>query len=243
MEKGRVFILILILACLIGVVVANIVIISQQLAILKIQPVLPLSGKEIVHGNLRKKEVMFTFDGGSGIESAEKILDILQKHHVVGTFFLTGEFIDHNPELTKKIHSLGNEIYNHTYNHPHLTLISDEQITKEFNRTEESLVKIIGITPKPYFRAPYGDRDARVLDVALANGYRSVYWTSDVLDWKEPEGVTASEVKELVMKGLRPGAIYLMHIGDNITGQILDSVFSEIESKGYNLVSLGQSKM
>ena len=29
-----------------------------------------------------------------------------------------------------------------------------------------------------------------------------------------------------------------MHIGDNITGEILDEVFTYIENKGYKIVSL-----
>ena len=42
------------------------------------------------------------------------------------------------------------------------------------------------------------------------------------------------------MDNLKPGTIYLMHIGDNITGQILDGVFQEIKSQGYSIVSLSQ---
>ena len=47
-------------------------------------------------------------------------------------------------------------------------------------------------------------------------------------------------MKDLIFGTLAPGNIYLMHIGDNITGAILDDVFTTIESKGYKIVSLTQ---
>jgi peptidoglycan/xylan/chitin deacetylase (PgdA/CDA1 family) len=65
-----------------------------------------------------------------------------------------------------------------------------------------------------------------------------VYWTVDAHDWEESTGVTASEVTDRIISNLRPGNIYLMHVGDNITGEVLDSVFTMIEDKGYKIVSL-----
>jgi peptidoglycan/xylan/chitin deacetylase (PgdA/CDA1 family) len=76
--------------------------------------------------------------------------------------------------------------------------------------------------------------------VAVKEGYQSVYWSCDALDWKESSGQTAQQVKARIMENLKPGTIYLMHIGDNITGQILDGVFQEIKSQGYSIASLTQ---
>jgi peptidoglycan-N-acetylglucosamine deacetylase len=192
--------------------------------------------KEIVSGDTSKKQVIFTFDGGAGSHSAEKILDVTAKHNVKTTFFLTGKFGDTYPDITKKIAAAGHEIYNHTYNHPYLTQISDEQIIKEFSETENVLSHLTGKTTKPYFRPPYGSRTAHVLEVAGNEGYQSVYWSTDALDWKE--GITETEVKKRIMDNLKPGSLYLMHIGDDITGNILDEVFTEIENQGYTIVSL-----
>jgi peptidoglycan/xylan/chitin deacetylase (PgdA/CDA1 family) len=75
-----------------------------------------------------------------------------------------------------------------------------------------------------------------VLDVAWSQGFRSVYWTVDALDWKE--GVTAGEVSDRILNNLNPGTIYLMHVGDTITGQILDEMLSAIQSRGYEITSL-----
>jgi peptidoglycan/xylan/chitin deacetylase (PgdA/CDA1 family) len=197
--------------------------------------------KEIVRGDNSKNQVIFTFDAGASMQSADEVLEVLAKHHVKGTFFFTGKSILKFPDLVKKIVSSGNEIFNHTYDHFHLTELSDDRIKSELSGVEKILSdeKII-ISTKPYFRAPYGDRNSRVLSLASEAGYESVYWTVDALDWKESEGETADKVKERIVSTLAPGNIYLMHLGDSITGKILDDVFSTIESKGYKIVSLTQ---
>jgi peptidoglycan/xylan/chitin deacetylase (PgdA/CDA1 family) len=195
---------------------------------------------KITHGNTSKKEVIFTFDGGGTIQSADAILAVLAKHHVQGTFFLTGKMIEAHPDLVRRIAAAGNEIYSHTYDHRDLTTLTDSQITDELTKVEGVLKTTAGISPKPYFRAPYGAQNARVLAVAAKDGYQSVYWTVDALDWKEPQGETAAQVKKRILSNVAPGTIYLMHVGDTITGSILDQVFTAIESKGYKIVSLTQ---
>jgi len=143
---------------------------------------------EITHGDSSKKEVIFTFDGGGGIQSADAILSVLAKHHVKGTFFLTGKMVEAHPDVVKRIAAGGDEIFSHTYDHANLTTLTDQQRSQEFTKLETALQATAGISPKPYFRAPYGARDARVISIAAKNGYRSVFWTVDALDWRARQG-------------------------------------------------------
>ena len=114
--------------------------------------------------------------------------------------------------------------------------MSDAQIKDELHKTDAKIKSIVGFDTKPYFRAPYGERDARVLSIAASQGYRHVYWTIDAWDWKED--ITANEVRSRILDNLEPGAIYLMHVGDSITGEILSGVFQEIKNRGYTINSL-----
>ena len=157
-----------------------------------------------------------------------------------GSFFLTGKFVQANPDLVRRMVAQGNEIFNHTYDHPFLTKLTDEKITSELDLMDQTLQSVASTSPKPYFRAPYGDRDARVRSAAAQDGYRSVYWTVDARDWMEPKGETADQVKARILDNIAPGTIYLMHLGDTITGSILDDVFTKLEAQGYKMVSLTQ---
>lgn len=206
-------------------------------------PQIPFGGMvpaEITHGTTDKKQMIFTFDGGEGSQSASTVLDILQKHNSRGTFFLTGKWVLRNPELVKRMHREGHEIYNHSLNHPHLPTLADERIGLQLDTMDQILFNLIGTSTKPYFRPPYGDRDERVLAVAARMGYRSVMWTVDAGDWMESEGFTADEVRGRIFSHVEPGAIILMHLGDTITGSILDDVFTTVERLGYKLVPLSQ---
>ena len=73
-----------------------------------------------------------------------------------------------------------------------------------------------GADPRPLFRFPFGDRDARTIAVVNDLGYLPVRWTVDTLGWKGTSGgLTAQQVSDRAVDALRPGAIVLMHVGSN----------------------------
>ena len=201
---------------------------------------------EITHGDRTKQQVIFTFDGGSDAQSGDAILATLKKHGVKGTFFLTGKFVLHNQALVKRIAAEGHEIFNHSYDHPHFTDISTTEMVGQLRHMNTILRMTISSSTVPYFRPPYGARDERVLKAAATAGYQSVYWTVDARDWMAGEdgkatgAISDDEVRDRILSNVSPGAIYLMHLGDPITGRILDDVFTTIENRGYKMVSLTQ---
>jgi len=271
--KSRNFIFISYIFNVIGIMIIALVVTSTGVSdkIMEPEPVAPsvieaVSSAEIVHGDTSKRQVIFTFDGGSGVQSGTEILEVLAKHRVKGTFFLTGKFIDENIDFVRSIAGSGGEIFNHTYDHPYLTTLTDAEIVAELNKMNDVLISTLASTTsstttfksldnsnttsvddstkitsaKPFFRAPYGDRDERVREVAAKNGYQDVYWTVDARDWEESTGETDVGVTDRIIANLKPGNIFLMHIGDRITGRILDRVFTTIENRGYKIVSLTQ---
>ena len=195
---------------------------------------------DIVYGDRSRKIAIFTFDAGDTTQSAEGILAALAKHHVKGTFFMTGKFIEANPDLVHRVVAAGHEIFNHTYDHKDLTKIPDSAVIAELNGMDAVLSSTTGLSTKPYFRAPYGARDDRVRAAASADGYRSVYWTIDARDWMESRGETADQVRQRILSKAVPGAIILMHLGDTLTAAVLDDVMTTLEGQGYTMVSLTQ---
>lgn len=201
----------------------------------------PFAGRippEISRGDTTKKQVIFTFDGGEGNQSTEPILAALNKHQVKGTFFLTGKWVQKNPDLVRAIAAQGHEIFNHTYDHPHLSDLNMYRIKHQLRSMDKTLSSLIGSSTQPYFRPPYGDRNAATLAAAAHAGYQSVYWTVDALDWLENQGETNESVSMRILENVAPGTIYLMHVGDTITGAILDDVLTQIVARGYRAVSL-----
>ena len=90
----------------------------------------------------------------------------------------------------------------------------------------------------PYFRPPFGSRDARVWQAAWRAGYRSVYWTLDSGDWTEdatPEGV-----RQKVVSGAQNGAIVVMHLGSVHTPKVLPQIIASLRAAGYALVKVSE---
>lgn len=201
-------------------------------------PPAPVSGypAEVSKCVGNSKRVNFSFDGGAGSHSIASILSVLDKHEVKGTFFLTGNWASANASWVQEMGTLGHEVFNHTLTHPDLKTLSNEEIRRQFRDAETIISGLTGKTTKPYFRPPYGSRDSRVWSVAWAEGYRSIYWTIDALDWQTT--ATDDFVKDRVISLLRPGAIIMMHIGDDITGRVLDDLLHTIKGQGYEIVSL-----
>lgn len=202
--------------------------------------ILPSSSTEIIRGDRSKMNVIFTFDGGSKDISSRKILKVLEKNNMKTTFFLTGDFVLTYPEVVREMKNAGHEIYNHTENHPYLTQATDREILLELDGMDRALRGTIDQSSKPYFRPPYGDRNDRVLKIAYGAGYQSVGWTVDALDWQESEGRTGDEVRSIILNSLAPGNIYLLHLGDSISGDLLEELINETEKRGYKIVSLKQ---
>lgn len=70
----------------------------------------------------------------------------------------------------------GFEIGSHTLTHPHLTSLSDEQLSQEIVDSKHKLEDAIG-REVTSFSYPYGDYDCRVLNAAVAAGYKNALST------------------------------------------------------------------
>ena len=205
------------------------------------QPAHPVSNAwaEFSRGNPDSPKIALTFDAGWENRPGPKILDVLAKHNIHSTFFLTGMWVEKNQNLTRRIIAEGHEIGNHTWSHKRLTKLSASEIEAEADKAEQLIIKITGRSAKPLLRIPYGERDKRVLSVLAKLGYRSIYWDEDCLDSVKPN-VTSDEIEERVMRKTRNGSVVLMHIGSDATANALDSILQKLQVAGFQPVTVGE---
>ncbi|HSE41365.1 MAG TPA: polysaccharide deacetylase family protein [Acidobacteriota bacterium] len=200
------------------------------------------SPDNISRGNINRKELVLTFDGGSEANSAESILTTLRKHKVRSTIFLTGEFIQKFPELTRRI-AQEHEVGNHTFSHEHLTTFATdsqqktapslkrEELQIQLRKTDELFYLTTGKRMTPLWRAPYGEHNVEIRRWAAELGYVHVAWTSDPktrqnldsLDWVPNSSYSnyfpAMLIKDRILSfghnetAQTNGAIVLMHLG------------------------------
>lgn len=138
----------------------------------------------INRGHWTGRQVMFTFDARESDLGAAEVLDKLRYYRVPAAFFITGQFVEQHPELTRRIAAEGHEVYNHSYSNPLLRHAPEARIVEQLRRTEAAIVRATGRSSKPFFRPAYGEVDENLRRVAFREGYRVVRWTVSTDDWK-----------------------------------------------------------
>lgn len=185
-----------------------------------------------------KPQIAISFDAAWGNEDTQAILDILAKHEVKATFFMTGGWVESYPEDVKKIYEAGHDLGNHSENHKHMTELSAEEQTQELMSVHNKVKELTGVD-MILFRPPYGDYNDSVIKNATANHYYPIQWSVDSLDWKD---YGADSIIQTVCenKSLENGAIILCHNGAKYTKDALDTVITTLQDKGYEFVPLSQ---
>jgi peptidoglycan/xylan/chitin deacetylase (PgdA/CDA1 family) len=93
-----------------------------------------------------------TYDDGPSPETPNLLLE-LAKRGLKATFFVTGSSVLQYPSILKQTYEAGMEIGIHTWSHPHLMALTDDQVVAEIQWTAQIIFDVIGVTPL-IFRAP-----------------------------------------------------------------------------------------
>jgi len=153
--------------------------------------------------------VALTFDDGPA-QWTLPIAEALERHGSRGTFFALGNATaaPGSGEILRRLVDGGHEIGNHTFTHPRLTHLSDDEIRGELVRAGDQLEDAIGFRPS-YWRAPFFDCDERVRAAVGELAGREVWFSNMAEDWEQPGEVTARRI----LQELRPGDVVVLHDG------------------------------
>lgn len=154
--------------------------------------------------------VALTFDDGPGPDT-DAILDTLGERQIKGAFFVVGRQVERHPSIARRIVVEGHEIGNHSLTHPNFLSQSSEQTREQLTRTQQIIEDATGVMAS-LARPPYGIKTRAYFGAARALGLRVVQWSVAGFDWKP---LTAEQVASHVLRGVRPGAIVLLHDADS----------------------------
>lgn len=186
----------------------------------------------------QEKKIALSFDAAWGNEDTAKILEILKKHDVHVTFFMTGGWVESYPDDVKAILAAGHDLGNHSENHKNMSQLSDEEKKEELMKVHTKVQELTGYEMF-LFRPPYGDYDNAVVNVAKDCGYYTIQWDVDSLDWKD-YGVDSIIKTVTQHKHLGNGSIILCHNGAKYTAQALDTLIAALKNEGYTFVPISE---
>ena len=200
--------------------------------------ILPTSSSEralpIYNVKTEENKVALTMNCAWLADDIDRILETLEKNEVKITFFIVGEWAEKYPEAVKKIYEAGHEIGTHSNTHPHVEQLSAEKNLEEIKLGVEKLQKITGEQTRLY-RTPYGEYNDTVINTARENGYYTIQWNIDTLDYK---GLTGDEMWGRIKEKLQKGSIILTHNGTEHTADSLDMLLKNIKTNGYQVTTV-----
>ena len=192
------------------------------------------------------KKIVLTFDDGPDPKYTPQILNILNKYNVPAVFFLIGVNANLNPTLVQQEFQSGDTVGSHTYSHPNITKITDQQLNFELASTQRVIEGILG-RKTVLFRPPYAEDiepatpdEVKPLVFTDSQGYYTVAMHIDPNDWSSP-GV--DNIVNSVVDGAKAGIgnVVLLHDGGGNRDQTvaaLPRIIEELRSQGFEFVDV-----
>lgn len=178
-------------------------------------------------GPTGQRSIALTFDDGPGGATPE-LLSLLRELQVKASFFCLGAAAQKHADVVRRIVRDGHDVGNHSFSHIDPT----GQSLREFWNTQvvpaTAALESFVARPVRIYRPPYGEIRPEQVDCLGRSGYTVVGWSIDPCDWLNPhEPDYVERVVETVVSQAHPGAIVLLHDGDDghyIRRGILDVV-------------------
>ena len=186
------------------------------------------------------KKIYLTFDQGYENGYTAPILDTLKEKEVPAVFFLTGHYVNTQPELIQRMIDEGHILGNHSQNHPSFPDTPLEQCKTEVeeihNRVKEQFDYEMSL-----FRFPAGEFSEQTLKLMQDMGYRSVFWSFAYRDWEVDNQPDPAEALSTVVSKAHPGAIILMHSVSATNAEILGDVIDQLRAEGYEFAAFNEN--
>lgn len=196
---------------------------------------------DIAIGNDSDKFVYLTFDMGYEAGYTESILNTLKENNVTAVFFITGHYLNSQPELVKRMIDEGHIVGNHTVNHYSMPDLNDEKLKEEVTKLHTAVYEKFGYEMK-YLRPPKGEYSQRTLALTKKLGYTTVMWSFAYDDWDENKQGREEYAKEKILSNIHNGCVMLLHATSKDNCNILDYVIKEIKNMGYEFKNLEEFK-
>ena len=158
-----------------------------------------------------RNEIALTIDDGPDPAVTPQVLDLLDRYTVQATFFCVGEKAARYPDLCREIVRRGHTVENHSQHHSYyFALMGMSGFSRELQAAQDTLSAITG-QPPLFFRAPAGIRSPLLDPVLALLGLRLVSWSARGFDTRIGD---ITRVNHSLLRGLRAGAILLVHDGN-----------------------------
>ena len=211
-------------------------------ALKPLPPFQPVAAEVISRPGGRGRRVALTFDACATLDRSfydDRVTHVLVQTQTPATLFISGRWAETH---ARQMHVLAQnplfEIANHSYAHPHMTEVPPERQREELLWTQQTLFSMTGRLPR-FFRAPYGELDAELVQQAAQSGLRTVEF--DFPSGDPDPHITRERLIAWVLAKARPGSIVVMHMNRRgwHTAEALPAIIAGLRARGFVISQVG----
>ncbi|TDD38572.1 bifunctional polysaccharide deacetylase/glycosyltransferase family 2 protein [Saccharopolyspora elongata] len=188
------------------------------------------------------RHLALTFADGPDPQWTPVLLDVLARHQVHATFFVTGAQAAENQALVRRIVDAGHEIGNRTLTRTDLRQAGDLRVQLELQATDLVLASAAGITTDlvqpPYATTGSLDYDAWKAFLRIGNHGRQVVLADlDSQDWRQPDA--AAVLANSTPRDDRGAVLMMSGTAGPATVEALDRLLPGLQRSGWQVDSVG----
>ena len=189
-----------------------------------------------------RKVLALTYDDGPNDPWTPALLEVLEKHRVLATFFMVGRFVQERAQIARAVAQAGHAIGNHAYSHPNLIFADTARLRQELEQTSRAIEEATGLRPS-LFRPPFGGRKPGTFAVARELNMVPVMWRVTCYDWSAKSHL---QILQHARRQIRGGEVILLHDGGHLrmgedrsaTVRATDELIAEYKQRGFSFVTI-----
>ena len=185
-------------------------------------------------GPTEGNRVALTFDDGPTPGVTHRILDELKRRNLHATFFMIGQRIAAEPDLARRVLAEGHDVGNHTFTHPKLPSLDDEQAHAEIQKTADIMLEALDHRAV-WFRPPFGALRPDQFQLVQKHGLRPVMGRVSPSDWAQPG---EDKIIARILTDTQPGSIIICHDVFEQTANSIGPVLDGLLEHGFAPVTL-----
>lgn len=195
-----------------------------------------LLGKTLPVDCSKTKCMALAFDDGPNPATTPELLKILKENDAVATFFVVGARVQQHAEIVRQEALQGNAIGSHSWSHPVLPKLNDDELYFQFEMSKNIVLAATGQAPS-MIRVPYGAVSPRVFAMAKRYNWPIIQWDIDPRDWANRNTET---IIHNTLTHARPGGIVVIHDVHVTTVAAVPEIIKGLRAAGYTLVTVPQ---
>ena len=128
------------------------------------------------------------------------------------------------------------QMANHSHTHRNLATLSSAEIKRDLMNCQNFIEKYYGVDARPYYRAPYGAFNKKVIEAAEDIGYTApVSWSHSLVDMPTQK---PRRLRHHAREGFIDRKIVLSHANSLVVPKNFDALLKVINDRGLSLVTL-----